>query len=453
MSTSRGNTGFDRRYPLVFDRFQQLLHRDPSRRHLTRILALALPLAGALLIPFREPLQLQGSISTTVTEAVTAPFPATIDRLLVAPNSRVRDGQPILQLKSSDYREQHIKTVAELRSLKRRIQQAIDTLSNQSLAGEAGHLNDVRALIASLPDSGASSLIRETGLAGDAQRQAAVDLLHEKQATLKRLQGKLADFRRELTIQQRQLSYYEQASRDGAVSLAFVDGQRREVAKSIKDLNDTQASIDEALALSQQARNQLVQLDAQRQVQALEQLDTLVPQFRYLLERYQRFKSRDLITVQAPTDGSVAGLEQLRLGASVSSGQSLFTVVDPTRGFSVQASTDARTRAKLAPGTPAVIRFTNPADGHVERVPSTVSSVGTLSLETNRRSELAGVPPGASYSITFSPDPARESLSALTRERLYAGEVVWVTAYGPTTNLLLTFIRPLRIVIHQWFGS
>lgn len=453
MTHSSSSSGFDRRYPVVFERFTKLLRRDPSHRRLKRMALLIVPIAGALLIPYREPLQLQGVVNTRVTHAVASPFAANVDKLLVDPDAEVRSGQPVLQLSSADYREQQVKTVAELRVLKRRIQQSLDVLSDQTLKSEASQVKNLRDLIAQLPDTQSAALIHQTIKATDAELATAADQVTEKRATQRRLQGKLADFHTELAFQKRQLSYYMDASQKGAVSPAFVDGLQREVAKSVKDLHDTEASIIEAQALVKQAEDQYARLQAQRQVTSLEQIDQLVPQFRYLLERYRRFNTSELITVKAPASGYVAGLEGLRLGASVNQGQTLFTVVDPSKGFSIQATADSLTRSKLVAGMPAVIRYDNPADGRIQRLPAQVASVGSLSLETVRAAQGSELLRSANFSVNLKPDPRAESKYLSMVRRVYPGELLQVTAYGPHTNLLFTFIRPLRISVNHWFGA
>lgn len=453
MTKSTAPSGFDVRYPAVFARFTKLLRRDPSHRRLKRMALLIVPAVGALLIPYREPLQLQGIVSTRVTHAVPSPFVANVQKLLVDPDALVKSGQPVLQLSSADYREQQVKTVAELRVLKRRIQQALEVLSSQTLKTEAVQVDALRRLISQLPDTQSGALIRQTQIATDAELTTAADLVKEKQATQRRLEGKLTDFRTELALQQRQLGYYMDASQKGAVSPAFVDGLKREVAKSVKDLHDTEASITEAKALVLQAEGQYARLKAQRQVASLEQLDQLVPQFRFLLERYRRFNTQDLITVRAPADGYVAGLEGLRLGASVNQGQTLFTVVDPSKGFTIQATADSLTRAKIVAGMPAVIRYDNPADGRVERLPAEVASAGALSLENVRSSIGTELQRSANFSVSLKPNPRAEAKYLTMLQRVYPGELLLVTAYGPRTNLLFTFIRPLRISLNHWFGA
>jgi len=221
----------------------------------------------------------------------------------------------------------------------------------------------------------------------------------------------------------------------------------------MKDLHDTEASITEAKALVLQAEGQYARLKAQRQVASLEQLDQLVPQFRFLLERYRRFNTQDLITVRAPADGYVAGLEGLRLGASVNQGQTLFTVVDPSKGFTIQATADSLTRAKIVAGMPAVIRYDNPADGRVERLPAEVASAGALSLENVRSTIGTELQRSANFSVSLKPNPRAEAKYLTMLQRVYPGELLLVTAYGPRTNLLFTFIRPLRISLNHWFGA
>ena len=453
MSNSTTPTGFDVRYPAVFERFARLLRRDPTNRRLKRMALLIVPTAGALLVPYREPLQLEGIVSTRITNAVPSPFAASVQKLLVDPDAKVKAGQPVLQLSSADYREQQVKTVAELRTLKRRIQQSLDVLSPQTRISEAAQVKSLQKLISQVPDTQPGALLRQTLIATDAELTTAADLVVEKRASLRRLRGKLIDFYKELALQKRQLGYYIDARQKGAVSPAFVDGLQREVAKSVKDLHETEASIEESKALVKQAESQYARLQAQRQVTSLEQLDQLVPQFRYLLERYRRFNTQELITVKAPVDGYVAGLEGLRMGASVNQGQTLFTVVDPSKGFSIQATADSLTRAKIVAGLPAVIRYDNPADGRSERLPAQVASAGALSLENARATPGTELQRSANFSVSLNPDPLAEAKYMSMLQRVYPGELLLVTAYGPRTNLLFTFIRPLRISLNRWFGA
>lgn len=453
MKSEGPTSGFDSRYPVVFERFTQVIRRERSHQRLKRMAALLIPTAAALLVPYREPLQLQGVVTTRVTQTAAAPFPANIQKILVAPDSQVRAGQAVLQLSSPDYREQQVKTVAELRALKRRIQQSLDILSEQSRQSEAAQIRSLRQLISQLPDSESTALLRHTQIAVDAELKGAGEQVQEKQATLRRLQRKLRDFRVELALQQRQLAYYVDALNKQVVSPAIVVGLKREVAKSVKDLHDTEESIAEAKALLRQAQNQYIRLRAQRQVSALEQLDQLVPQFRFALERYRRFNTDEFITVTAPASGYVSGLESLRLGTSVSQGQSLFTIVDPANGFTIQATADSRSRAKMAPGMPAVIRYDNPTDGSSERINATVTSVGALSLENARSTPGLDIRKSANFSVTLKPDPSAQKRYRTIISHVHPGELVWVTAYGSTTNLLFTFVRPLRISINHWFGT
>jgi multidrug resistance efflux pump len=453
MTNPTSPSRFDLRYPAVLDHFNKLLRNDPANRRLKRLALLIVPTAGALLIPYREPLQLEGIVTTRITNAVPSPFAANVYKLLVDSNSIVKGGQPVLQLSSADYREQQVKTVAELRTLKRRIQQSLDLLSPQTRRSEATQLKTLEILISQVPNTQPRALLSQTLIATDAELTTAADLVAEKRAALRRLRGKLVDFYKELALQQRQLGYYVDAGQKGAVSPAFVDGLKREVAKSVKDLHETKASIEEAKDLVKQAESQYIRLQAQRQVTSLEQLDQLVPQFRYLLQRYRRFNTQELITVRSPVDGYVAGLEGLRLGASVNQGQTLFTVVDPSKGFSIQATADSLTRAKIVAGIPAVIRYDNPVDGRSERIPAKVASAGALSLENERATPDTAIQRSANFSVSLKPDPGAESKHLSMLQRVYPGELLLITAYGPRTNLLFTFIRPLRISLNHWFGT
>ena len=146
-------------------------------------------------------------------------------------------------------------------------------------------------------------------------------------------------------------------------------------------------------------------------------------------------------------------MEGLRLGASVNQGQTLFTVVDPSKGFTIQATADSLTRAKIVAGMPAVIRYDNPADGRVERLPAEVASAGALSLENVRSTIGTELQRSANFSVSLKPNPRAEAKYLTMLQRVYPGELLLVTAYGPRTNLLFTFIRPLRISLNHWFGA
>lgn len=147
------------------------------------------------------------------------------------------------------------------------------------------------------------------------------------------------------------------------------------------------------------------------------------------------------------------GLEALRKGLSVNQGQALFTVVDSSRGFGLDASTDSLIRRKLAAGQTAHAEFVNPVDGRTVRIPVLVRAVSPISLEDLRGDASLNQRKTANFNVTLEPDTGRASASELKPLRsLYVGEVIKVVVDGPRTNLLATFICPLRLNFAQWLS-
>lgn len=450
---ARTPSSFEARYPLAVQRLSRVLQRRDRRQRAWMLAGLGVAGLATLLIPYPEPLAMQGVITSRIARSVPAPFGGTIEQVLVSPNAPVRAGQPVVVMASPDYREEQAKMLAELRTIKRSIEQDLRLLPTTTRQADAAYIARVRQQLDAVPSHASAALNSQTEQATSAELATARELVDEKQASVARLQGKLGDFQREIAIQQRQLDRYRQAADTGAISRVFFEQQLREVAKSQKDLNDTRAAITEANAQLAQARSQLVLVQARRSVASLEKIDTLLPRLSFLLERYNRFHEQGQFRVEAPVAGVAGGLEALRKGLSVSQGQALFTVVDSTSGFGLDASTDALIRRKLSAGQTAHAEFVNPVDGRTVRIPVLVRAVSPISLEDLRGEAALNQRKTANFSVTLEPDPGRASAQELQLLRsLYVGEVLKVMVDGPRTNLLATFIRPLRLNFARWLG-
>lgn len=450
---TRSSSNFDSRYPTTIRRLNGLLTRQGGRRRAFLLGGLSLVGLTTLSIPYPEPLVMQGVITSRIARSVSSPFGGTIDQVLLSPNTPVRSGQAVVLMASADYREEQAKILTELRTIKRSVEQDLALLPVQTQSEDAAYISKVREQLSRIPSSSSLALNRETLEATAAELSTAKELVAEKQASLSRLEGKLFDFQKEISIQRRQLDRYRSAADTGAISRVFFEQQLREVAKSEKDLNDTRAAIAEARAQLSQAKSQLALVQSRRSVASLEKIDSVLPRLSFLLERYDRFKTPGSFSVNAPIGGMVAGLEALRKGLSVSQGQALFTVVDHSGGFGLDASTDAGIRRKLKPGQHAFAEFVNPADGRTVRIPVLVGAVSPISIEDLRGSSSLTQRRTANFSVTVDPDPKRGTPQQLALLRsLYVGEVIKVTVEGPLTNMLATFVRPLRLNFSRWLS-
>jgi multidrug resistance efflux pump len=448
---TRSTSGFESRYPMAVKRLSTLLKRQGGVQRAVLLGALSMAGLVSLSIPYPEPLVMQGVITSRIARSVSSPFGGTINEVLVSPNSWVKKGEPVVLMASPDYREEQAKLLTELRTIKRSILQDLALLPTQTTKDDAVFISRVRQQLSQIPSESNTILNRETLQATAAELSTARQLVSEKEASLARLQGKLSDFEQEVSIQRRQLDRYRSAADTGAISRVFFEQQLREVAKSEKELNDTRASIVEASAQLAQSKSQLVLVQSRRSVASLEKIDALLPRLSFLLERYDRFKQAGEFSVVAPESGTVAGLESLRQGLSISQGQALFTIVDSSGGFGLDASTDALIRRKLSSGQSAFAEFVNPVDGRTVRIPILVGSVSPISLEDLRGGAALNQRKTANFSVTLDPDPKRGSPQQIALLRsLQVGEVIKVTVEGPPTNMLATFIRPLRLNFSRW---
>ena len=450
---TRSPSTFDSRYPLSVKRLSRLLKGKNGRKRAWLLAGMGLAGVVGVLIPYPEPLPMQGVISSRIARSVPAPFGGTIEQVLISPNTAVSAGQPVVLMASPDYREEQAELLTELRTIKRSVEQDLMLLPDATQQADAAYISRVREQLALVPSDASEALNTQAQQAIAAELASAQQLVDEKQASLARLEGKLNDFQQEIAVQQRQLARYQQAAQAGAISPVFLDQQQRETIKSQKDLNDTRASIEEAKAQLAQARSQLDLVQAQRSVASLEKIDEVLPRLSFLLERYNRFQDEGQFRVDAPVDGVAGGLEALRRGLRVNEGHALFTIVDSSRGFGLDASTDSLIRRKLAAGQTAHAEFVNPADGRTVRIPVLVGAVGPISLEDLDANAALNQRETANFSVTLEPDATRASVKQLQLlQKLYVGEVVKVVVNGPRTNLLTTFIRPLRLTFVQWLG-
>ena len=450
---TRSPSTFDSRYPLSVKRLSRLLKGKNGRKRAWLLAGMGLAGVVGVLIPYPEPLPMQGVISSRIARSVPAPFGGTIEQVLISPNTAVSAGQPVVLMASPDYREEQAELLTELRTIKRSVEQDLMLLPDATQQADAAYISRVREQLALVPSDASEALNTQAQQAIAAELASAQQLVDEKQASLARLEGKLNDFQQEIAVQQRQLARYQQAAQAGAISPVFLDQQQRETIKSQKDLNDTRASIEEAKAQLAQARSQLDLVQAQRSVASLEKIDEVLPRLSFLLERYNRFQDEGQFRVDASVDGVAGGLEALRRGLRVNEGHALFTIVDSSRGFGLDASTDSLIRRKLAAGQTAHAEFVNPADGRTVRIPVLVGAVGPISLEDLDANAALNQRETANFSVTLEPDATRASVKQLQLlQKLYVGEVVKVVVNGPRTNLLTTFIRPLRLTFVQWLG-
>ena len=142
----------------------------------------------------------------------------------------------------------------------------------------------------------------------------------------------------------------------------------------------------------------------------------------------------------------------MRQGLSVNEGQALFTIVDSSRGFGVDASANSLIRRKLAAGQTAHAEFVNPADGRTVRIPVLVGAVGPIGLEDLDANAALNQRETANFSVTL-----RRCNESVSSSFSCCKSCMWVRSsklclVGPRTNLLTTFIRPLRLTFVQWLG-
>ncbi|QEY31971.1 biotin/lipoyl-binding protein [Synechococcus sp. RSCCF101] len=436
-----------------------------SVRPLTRaVLVLGLLGVPVLLWPFREPVEIPGVILAEDSKTVTSLYEGTITRVYQYENNYVEKGNPIFQIDSPIFREDALQSQGRLNALKRSYDCMLAALTSlgappdpRDVAKAEAAFRQLRAYIALNPRENCEeySLSRVTTLEAE---------IAEKEATVARLQGLAEDFRAELDVQASQVRRYEQAARDEVISKIQLEQAQREYLKSLKEYNETRASIVEAERILDQARSRLNETTTQIKLRFRETFDDSISNYLAELERIKRFPGfgftfgRDAraipYTVTAPSSGSLGGVLLFRKGDYVKPGDVMASITDPASTLFVVGQATASERKKIAVGDPATISYLSPETGGPVRLQAFVASESLLSQDLTetqavidpqqRRAVGRAARPVPTFPIELRFKDRNPASRASAVSGVIAGEQIKATVRTRQTNLLFTFIRPFR---------
>ena len=145
---TRSPSTFDSRYPLSVKRLSRLLKGKNGRKRAWLLAGMGLAGVVGVLIPYPEPLPMQGVISSRIARSVPAPFGGTIEQVLISPNTAVSAGQPVVLMASPDYREEQAEMLTELRTIKRSVEQDLMLLPDATQQADAAYISRVREQLA-----------------------------------------------------------------------------------------------------------------------------------------------------------------------------------------------------------------------------------------------------------------------------------------------------------------
>ena len=414
-------------------------------------------ICGPILIwPFPEPIQIPGVVVTRDDDTVSTGYAGKIDKIYDYDGKFIKKGYPIIEIDSTQYREDAINSKARLAALRRDVACVLNGVENLNYTPINNNTPFVRKVIADISDGiplGFDLACKDYSDSSVAILEAKIK---EKSATVSRLEGIVRDFRAELAVQIKQLQRYERAAAQGLISRLQVLQAEREYLKSKKEYNDSLASIPVAKDQLAQANSALVSKKSELMMRFQDMLNQSMTNFAVEFERSKVYENIDSLTaindvgnyvIKARRDGVVSGEFNYREGDYVGVGQVIANIISPDAAMYVVAQAGTNDRKKISIGSGSVVSFNSPTTGGTVNIDGHVSQVSLISEALfHRQQEVqTGRSREALYPIDIRLSNLGSEIDSDLRAQLIAGESVSVTIEGPITNLLLTFIRPLRL--------
>lgn len=415
----------------------------------------------ALLLPFQEPVQIQGITQAVDTDTITASFDGNIESIIYYKNEMVKKGDPLYKLESSQYREEAINTYVRLSVLINQLtcaSSAIKKLDYPLDKKAIEILKKIEKSIDMIEHRPTELFCQEYATS---RLNVAKSTAEEKEGELARLIGLSNDFKLEIGVQKRMLDRYKHAVNAGAISALQYEQALREYLKSLKDLNETMATIKVARHQLQQAKINQLEQKSGLMLKFYDIIDDNLKNLAINIEKTKKFPQFDHNTylnkndtrsyiIRAGKNGIVDGQQNFKTGDFVKSGQILANITNPSTSVFIIGQASALERKKIIIGSQVKVTYISPSTGALVKLDGTVSGVSATSnrgsgILTNPEADLSSQENKTiTYPIAISLNSDTKSKEDINRAQLIPGERVGATIKGPRTNLLLTLIRPLR---------
>ena len=437
------------------------LHNRSSLVQKSIITALVISVP-VLLIPFREPVQIQGITQAFDTDTVTSQFSGTIEKIYYYPDSRIKKGDPLYSIASWQYQEEAVQSNARLSNLRTQLICAKKNLDKNVYKFNSNFTTLYLKLVESLPDLDAARRQEYCTDYSGSRLTMASQVIQEKERELEKLVRLKSDFKKEYDVLLLQVSRYAEAVRKGAISPLQYEQAYRELMKSKKELNQVTESIRVSSVQLQQAKTNLVEVQTKLMLEFEDLVTDVKKNYSIDLVRvnkFPKFRLEELVgpaatanagnyLITAAFPGVVYGQQNFKIGDFVKEGQSLANITDPATPMFVVAQAAAIERKKIQINAPAKISYVSPRTGAVltqrgaVSAVSAISNVGSGVLTRPNQTQDSAENRSITYPVVvrFADISSQDSIS----KQLIPGESVKVIVSGPKTNLLLLLVRPLR---------
>lgn len=195
--------------------------------------------------------------------------------------------------------------------------------------------------------------------ARESQRRVIHSRIEQRQAQLEALAEQKQNLKEQTAILKEQLGMRAKLLKKGLVSRVVYLESQRSLSRTQGELASVVGRITEAHAALGEARNSLLELDANLRNEALDEMGTVTGELAQVREAIAKLKDRvQRLEVSAPTRGVVKGLTTRTIGAVISPGAPIMEIVPIDDVLVAEVRISPRDVGHLRPGLEAEVKIT-----------------------------------------------------------------------------------------------
>lgn len=195
--------------------------------------------------------------------------------------------------------------------------------------------------------------------ARESQRRVIHSRIEQRQAQLEALAEQKQNLKEQTAILKEQLGMRAKLLKKGLVSRVVYLESQRSLSRTQGELASVVGRITEAHAALGEARNSLLELDANLRNEALDEMGTVTGELAQVREAIAKLKDRvQRLEVSAPTRGVVKGLTTRTIGAVISPGAPIMEIVPIDDILVAEVRISPRDVGHLRPGLEAEVKIT-----------------------------------------------------------------------------------------------
>ena len=195
--------------------------------------------------------------------------------------------------------------------------------------------------------------------ARESQRRVIESRIEQRQAQLEALAEQKQNLKEQTAILKEQLGMRAKLLKKGLVSRVVYLESQRSLSRTQGELASVVGRITEAHAALGEARNSLLELDANLRNEALDEMGAVTGELAQVREAIAKLKDRvQRLEVSAPTRGVIKGLTTRTIGAVISPGAQIMEIVPIDDVLVAEVRISPRDVGHLRPGLEAEVKIT-----------------------------------------------------------------------------------------------